>query len=74
MSAIKNDWREVAKEMPDTDTTVLGFNPRWCEPVWPCFYDSEQDCWRDAEGMRLNAIHIDGGPPTHWMHFPEPPQ
>lgn len=56
-------WHPVA-ERPDSDTTVLLFDPAASEPVWPGYLDSDR--WRTAEGM-LAA-------PTFWAEMPGGPK
>lgn len=60
-----NTWQPIAV-LPDADMTVMVHHPDWPEPVWIGYFDGEQWLW------------VDGGlcdpPPTHWMHFPEPPK
>ena len=55
-------WKPVA-EPPDSDTTVLLFDPAASEPVWPGYLDG--DTWRTAEGMP--AV------PTFWADIPAGP-
>jgi hypothetical protein len=55
-------WNPVA-EPPDSDTTVLLFDPAASEPVWPGYLDG--DVWRTAEGMPAN--------PSHWTDLPKGP-
>jgi hypothetical protein len=55
-------WTPVA-EPPDSDATVLLFDPAASEPVWPGYPDG--DVWRTAEGMP--AL------PTHWTDLPKGP-
>jgi hypothetical protein len=52
-------WKPVASP-PDSDTTVLLFDPAASEPVWPDYLDG--DVWRTAEGMPAA--------PTHWSDLP----
>lgn len=47
-------WKPVA-EPPDSDTTVLLFDPAASEPVWPGYLDG--DVWRTAEGIPAAPIH-----------------
>jgi len=56
-------WRPVA-EPPDSDTTVLLFDPAASEPVWPGYFDG--DVWRTAEGMPAT--------PTLWSEMPGGPK
>jgi hypothetical protein len=55
-------WKPVA-EPPDSDTTVLLFDPAASEPVWLGYLDG--DVWHTAEGMP--AV------PTHWTDLPNGP-
>lgn len=60
-----SEWIAVTKSLPDSDTTVMTFEPDSCEPVWLGYYDGEQ--WKDIMGdARINT--------THWMPFPDPPE
>lgn len=61
-------WVRVDEEMPDTDTTVLIGNEAWNDPVDLGYWDSENDVWRVAAGLRLDDA------PTHWMELPEGPE
>ena len=58
-------WIKCCDQLPDSDTTVMTFEPDSCEPIWPGYHDGEK--WQDISG---------GGDinPTHWMAFPEPPE
>lgn len=56
-------WKPVA-EPPDSDTTVLLFDPAASEPVWPGYLDG--DVWRTAEGMPAA--------PTLWSEMPGGPK
>ncbi len=53
----------LAAELPDSDTTVLLFNPDASEPVWPGYHDGKY--WRYADGMLTY--------PTHYADMPEGP-
>lgn len=55
-------WKPVA-EPPDSDTTVLLFDPTASEPVWPGYLDG--DVWRTAEGMPAS--------PALWTDLPKGP-
>lgn len=55
-------WKPVA-EPPDSDTTVLLFDPAASEPVWPGYLDG--DVWRTAEGFPAA--------PTLWTDLPKGP-
>ena len=55
-------WKPVA-EKPDSDISVLLFDPAASEPVWPGYLDGET--WRYADGMPAA--------PTHWADFPKGP-
>jgi hypothetical protein len=56
-------WTRVAEVMPDSDTTVMIFDPTADEPVWLGYFDGE--AWRAVDGMQAH--------PTHWMDLPEGP-
>ncbi|KRB73480.1 Lar family restriction alleviation protein [Noviherbaspirillum sp. Root189] len=56
-------WTKVADRLPDSDTTVMLFDPNANEPVWPGYLDG--DMWRYADGMPAQ--------PTHWADLPEGP-
>jgi hypothetical protein len=60
-----NKWIACTEGMPDTDTTVMTFEPGSCEPIWPGYHDGEQ--WCDVMGD--GKINV-----THWMAFPDPPE
>ncbi len=60
------EWKSVAVEMPDTDTTVLVHSTTANEPVWLGFWDSEHQCWREVSAEIVENV-------THWAHLPEPP-
>jgi hypothetical protein len=55
-------WKPVA-EKPDSDTTVLLFDPAASEPVWLGYLDG--DTWRFIDGM--------SAAPTHWAPLPGGP-
>lgn len=56
-------WTPVAEQLPDSDMTVMLFDPTSDEPVWPGYHDGE--AWKSAEGMPAT--------PTHWTEMPEGP-
>lgn len=56
-------WKPVA-EPPDSDTTVLLFDPAASEPVWLGYLDGET--WRYVDGMPAT--------PTHWSEMPGGPK
>lgn len=59
-----NEWIPVTQQLPDSDTTVMTFEPDSAEPIWPGYHDGEH--WKDVMGDgRINV--------THWAPFPEPP-
>jgi len=72
-------WTAVADELPDDSTTVLMCNLVWDEPVQVGHHDGEYWFWEHLPAVPLDGIDCAGGhdcmtqPPTHWMHFPEPP-
>jgi hypothetical protein len=55
-------WHPVATP-PDSDTTVLLFDPAASEPVWLGYLDG--DDWRFVDGMPAA--------PTHWTDIPKGP-
>ncbi|WP_194720784.1 DUF551 domain-containing protein [Noviherbaspirillum malthae] len=57
-------WTMVSERMPDSDMTVMLFDPTSDEPVWPGYHDGE--AWKFADGMPAN--------PTHWAEMPEGPK
>jgi hypothetical protein len=63
-------WIPVSKELPDAETTVLITNPAWPEPVAEGFFTGDE--WFTTAGRRVGHPYRIG-PPTHWMHLPEPP-
>jgi len=72
-------WIDATKELPDDNTTVLICNlAAWDEPVQAGYHDGEFWYWEHLD-VPLDGIDCAGGndcmtqPPTHWMHFPEPP-
>ena len=56
-------WHPLASR-PDSETTVLLFDPAASEPMWLCYLDS--DTWRTAEGMPAT--------PTFWAEMPRGPK
>jgi hypothetical protein len=56
-------WTPVASP-PDSDTTVLLFDPAASEPVWLGYLDG--DTWRFVDGMPAA--------PTHWAELPAGPK
>lgn len=62
-------WIPAGLEYPDATMSVLGYNPEWSEPIWPCYYDVDEHdrvTWYCADAMPIVA-------PTHWAEFPEGP-
>ena len=59
------NWKDVAAEMPDADSTVLIYAPKDNDPVWLGYFDGQD--WRGIHGGLL-AHKV-----THWMEMPEPP-
>lgn len=55
-------WKPVV-EPPDSDTTVLLFDPAASEPVWLGYLDGE--IWRYVDGMPAS--------PTHYADLPKGP-
>ena len=60
------NWTPCTEQLPDSDQTVITFDPNSNEPVWPGYHDGEQ--WWCISGLALPAPSV-----THWMPFPEPP-
>lgn len=51
------NWRSVAEELPDDETTVLvalKTGPTVSEPVWLGWYDSKDAAWFSIEGEELS--------------------
>jgi hypothetical protein len=61
-------WISTEIGKPDSDTTVLVCSPGADEPVWLGYWDSENDCWREVDGLRYETKV------THWMQLPNPPE
>jgi len=59
-------WIPCTDQLPDSDQTVITFDPNSNEPVWPGYHDGEQ--WWCITGLALPALRV-----THWMPLPEPP-
>lgn len=57
-------WKDVNKELPDADETVLIATIDNTEPVWLGYYDGER--WLDVEGIPVNV--------SHWAPMPEAPK
>lgn len=62
MSVKPITWKPVA-DPPDSDTTVLLFDPAASEPVWLGYLDGAT--WRFVDGMPAA--------PTHWSDIPAGP-
>jgi hypothetical protein len=60
MTAETIAWKPVA-ELPDSDTTVLLFDPAASEPVWLGYLDG--DTWRFVDGMPAA--------PAYWAKMPQ---
>lgn len=63
------EWIRVGEDLPDATVTVLLFNAEASEPVWPGYYDVDEDdnvTWYGADGFPIPA-------PTHWAEMPEGP-
>lgn len=58
------DWIATIDRLPDDDEAVLISFANG--DVWVAFHDDDK--WRDLDAMPLDGL------PTHWSHFPEPPQ
>lgn len=61
-------WIPVVEEVPDSDTTVLLFDAKASEPVWPGYYDDGVEDWFYVSSGSVKAA------PTHWANFPEGPK
>lgn len=59
-------WIPVTERKPDSDTTVLLFNPDVDEPVWSGYRDDNGDQWVYVDGMIAE--------PTHWAEQPRGPK
>ena len=59
-------WTACADGLPESDQTIMTYQPDANEPVWPGYHDGEQ--WWDITGFALPAPEV-----THWIPFPEPP-
>lgn len=61
-------WVACNEELPDSDTTVLTYQPGCNEPVWAGYLDSDGDkfVWRNIDGSVTGGV-------THWMDFPDGP-
>lgn len=57
-------WIDVETALPDTDTSVLLHDPFADEPVWPGYWDSENQKWRWADGTEAH--------PHRWADIPVP--
>lgn len=57
------NWIDAAKQLPDSDTTVLIHVPGDDEPVWLGFHDGEM--WRYVDGMPIPGV-------TQWADIPTP--
>jgi hypothetical protein len=56
-------WKPIA-EKPDSDLSILLFDPAASEPVWLGYLDG--DTWRFVDGMPAA--------PTHWAALPKGPE
>ncbi len=65
MSAI--DRISVEHRLPDSETTVLIFQPESDDPVWMGWYDDERG-WHDVDATPLGV-----GLVTHWSPIPMGP-
>lgn len=60
-------WHACAEQMPDDDTTVLGYHEGWDE-VEPVYHDGER--WvLCASGYTIETGDAVENP-THWAHLP----
>lgn len=57
-------WTKVADRLPDSETTVMLFDPGASESVWSGYLDGE--IWRYVDAMPAT--------PTHWSEMPAGPQ
>lgn len=57
-------WHAVADVMPDSEITVLLFDPNGSEPIWLGYKD--KDGWFYIDGHRAT--------PTHWADMPHGPK
>jgi len=66
---VKVEWIAARVRYPDTDHVVLMFIPEMdSEPVWPGWWDSAEEVWRNLEGDSLGGSAV-----TWWADLPEPP-
>ncbi|WP_025918320.1 DUF551 domain-containing protein [Herminiimonas sp. CN] len=58
-------WIPVSERLPDSDITVLLFDPAANEPVWLGFWNDADNCWYYVDAEEAT--------PTHWAEMPEGP-
>ena len=61
------NWRETSKELPDDEETVLGYFGQTDFPVWPCWYDHDDQDWCQASGDVFPCG------PSHWCRLDDVP-
>lgn len=62
-------WHAARVDMPDDGMTVLIYMPDMADggdPVWLGYWDSSEECWRNAEGFPLPMV-------TWWADMPAGP-
>jgi hypothetical protein len=63
-------WKSVDDEMPDDAIDVLVFGKMANSDdnafVWPGWFDSSDDCWRNSHSAELESV-------THWADMPAGP-
>lgn len=65
------EWKSVADELPDNDTTVLVHAPGADEPVWLGFYDG---CfWFSVDGPTYGDEEEIPAPVLAWAVMPKGP-
>lgn len=62
------EWRSVADQLPDADTTVMVFAPACYEPIWLGWY-YEEDGWHSVEAVPYPKDAV-----VAWAHLPQGPQ
>lgn len=54
-------WVPVSERLPDSDITVLLFNPAADEPVWLGYHDASDNFWYYVDAVEAA--------PTHWAEM-----